>query len=127
MYRWIWMFAIFYSSLCLAQRPSERELRKETTDLKIKTLADGCANIPLHQRDQICDALVELKNVGDDAIESIKATIKLSPTEYTLLTAANAIATGRLRVKTQAPLMTNAWYVFDLKKDSSLFSLEKNF
>lgn len=92
---------------------------------KIETIVDAC--VQSRSKDQICQVLTEFKEVGNDAVEAIKAYIDLSPREYALLTVANALVNQRIRIKTKSRLLSNAVEIYDIKSSSVSFSIEMNF
>lgn len=49
----------------------------------------------------VCLMILELKQLGDDAVETVKALVPLGPFEYFVLTALNFATTGRLRAQLQ--------------------------
>ncbi|NUM58043.1 MAG: hypothetical protein HUU56_05385 [Bdellovibrionaceae bacterium] len=107
-------FIFFFSTKCWALDPGD-----------INQVVDAC--VVQLKRDVICDFLFQVKEVGNDAVEAVKVFFKLTPRDYAILTAANMIATGRVRFQTKSFLHPEARHTFDFKKDSYLVTIELKF
>ena len=111
-------FALFGLSLPAA---AEYVAPKEST-IRIEELAAACAQY--NKRDPICDAIVQLKQVGDDAVEAIKTFVNLGPAEYAVLTVANAVYTQRIRVRSHVPYLPKWNSTLDLQPDQTTLTFE---
>ena len=60
--------------------------------MQLDTLVDACVRSV--KKDQICEVIVEIKEIGVDAVEVIKRFANLTPAQYAMLTAANSLANG---------------------------------
>lgn len=111
------LLLIFVPSLAWSAGPTD-------SDPKLDALINGC--IREVRRDRICDSLVTLKEVGDDAIEAVKEYIALGPYEYYFLTVANIAVTGRARFR--VPVFQNRWQaVFDFRRDETNLTFTRRF
>ncbi|PIS11783.1 MAG: hypothetical protein COT73_02170, partial [Bdellovibrio sp. CG10_big_fil_rev_8_21_14_0_10_47_8] len=97
----------------------------EENSIKIDALTDSC--LASSKRDEICEALIQFREIGSDSLEAIKAYIHLTPRDYALLTMANAIATGRVRIRTKSYLVEGATDTFDIQKNSTSYTFEIGF
>lgn len=100
-------------------------LAEEDARSKIEQIIEACRG--QQRRDQICQAFVDLRQVGDDAIEAIKLYARMSPQEYAILTLANMIATGRFRFRTKSQFFSEGRDVYDIRKDSFVYIYERDF
>lgn len=94
-------------------------------DDSLDLVIQGCLKTPNH--DEICNAIVDLKNIGDDSIEAIKQYAKLTPKQYFALTLANALAKQRLRVRTKSYFFEHGNDTLDLRPDGFFFTFEIKF
>ncbi len=94
-------------------------------DDSLDLVIQGCLKSPNH--DEICNAIVDLKNIGDDSIEAIKQYAKLTPRQYFALTIANALAKQRLRIRTKSYFFENANDTLDLRPDGFFLTFELKF
>lgn len=93
------------------------------TDPKLDALVQGCAQQA--HRDRICDSIVALHLVGNDAIEAVKEYADLGVYEYAALTALNYAATGRLRIRFP---VTKYWQAtFDYQRDNTALIFSSKF
>lgn len=116
---WILIPLIFFSSNCWSQEEPTEET--QSVDEIIKACQAS------QNKDDICKALVRLREVGDDYIEAIKEYIDLGPYQYAILTVANMFATNRLRVRFGAFLIPKATHTIDMQKDEIKFTTEIRF
>mgnify|MGYP000863917773 CR=1 FL=1 len=94
-------------------------------DDSLDLVIQGCLKSPNH--DEICNAIVDLKNIGDDSIEAIKQYAKLTPRQYFALTVANALARQRLRIRTKSYFFENGNDTLDLRPDGFFLTFELKF
>jgi hypothetical protein len=99
------------------------QARGQQVDPKLETSIEECLKLP--HRDKICDALINLKLIGDDSIEAVKEYIELGPLEYYVLTAANLALTGRLRIKVPIP-HSRVTGIIDRQNDSTSIGFSMN-
>ena len=103
-------------------RPTQTENKK----IQIDQLVAAC--ISQQKKDQVCEGLIKLKQIGDDAVEAIKEYVQLGPFEYAVVTAANYAINGRLRIRSRSFLYKKAEHTYDYKKDGSVeFTISWNF
>lgn len=93
--------------------------------IKVESVINAC--IESGAKDKICEALVEFKQVGDDAIEAVKTYIHLTPKQYFLLTLANMAANNRIRIKTRSYFIRDGTDILDIRKDYVGFAFELQF
>ena len=98
---------------------------KPKPNVKVEEMADACAQV--HQKDQICSLVLQVRQIGKDAIEAVKEYVALSETEYTLLTIANAAATQRVRLRSGIYNLPNAGLTLDIKKDETNLIFDHSF
>lgn len=92
------LFVLFLLSLHQSKAATfEEERNKVDQKVQFDQLAEACVQTP--NPDSICDTLVRLKQVGNDAVEAIKEFVPLGPAEYAVLTITNYAITGRLRAR----------------------------
>ena len=91
----------------------------------ISQLSESCR--VSRSQDQICKLILEIEQIGLDSVEAVKQYIKLTPTQYFMLTCANAIAQKRVRIRTQSRLFTNFTEVYDFQESKTFISLETTF
>ena len=96
-----------------------------SSDLKSDEIILSCQTAK--RSDEICKALVGIKNIGDDSVEAIKEYVALGPYEYTALTAANMLATGRLRVRSKSFIHPAARHIYDFRKEEVTIVFEMPF
>lgn len=119
--------AVFLLLLWFSPESGAQERRRED-DVKVQLdqLVQAC--VQSEKRDDVCNTLIQVHQIGDDAVEAIKAFVHLGPFEYAVLTAANFAATGRLRVRPQPILRKDVQNTIDYNKDGIVtIVLEKNF
>ena len=119
------LFVLLFSAAGNAQFSPERDQENKERTSNIDEVAAACQRAA--KKDQICTALVELKQIGDDSIEIIKTYIVLTPAEYSALTLLNMLATGRFRIRTKSYFLKGANDILDFKRDSTTFLIEKDF
>ncbi|GIL17573.1 MAG: hypothetical protein BroJett040_13240 [Oligoflexia bacterium] len=98
---------------------------EETQAQQIDSLASAC--LQATKKDKICEAIITMKQIGDDSIEAIKEYIDLTPSQYAVLTAINYAASGRIRIRTNSKIIPGARHIYDIKKDTFMIYLEKDF
>lgn len=118
-------FYIFWLLLLGYSGPVQAQVQTPPQAAKIDTIVNAC--IHANSKDKICEALVELKQIGDDAIEIIKNYYDLSPRDYAILTAVNVIIQGRFRIRTKSQLIPKATDIYDIRKDQFLYLIELSF
>lgn len=79
---------------------SEELYRRQKIDELIQACQLGKNQLGQDQRG-ICNMILELQQIGDDAVETVKALIPLGPFEYFILTVINFTTSGRLRFQTR--------------------------
>jgi hypothetical protein len=109
--------------LLVSSKPARAEEAKN--NVQLSTVVDACRTQA--NKDKICEALISLQQIGDDSIEAVKEYIDLSPRSYAILTAVNAIASGRLRIRTKSFVIKNANHTYDLRRDKAEFLFEMEF
>lgn len=109
--------------LFFAAKPAEAD--ETNINVQLSTVVDACRSQA--SKDKICEALITLQQIGDDSIEAVKEYIDLSPRSYAILTAVNAIASSRLRIRTKSFVVKNANHTYDLRKDKAEFLFEMEF
>ena len=95
---------------------NERELPSKK--IQLDALVSACEQQA--RRDEVCDGLIKLKQVGDDAVEAIKEYVNLGPFEYAVATALNYAVNGRLRVRSRSFIYRKAEHTYDYKRDGSI-------
>ena len=116
---------VFLFLIIVVSFKADADEAKAADEAKIDAVVNACRDKP--KRDKICDALIEFKQVGDDAIELVKNYIQLTPRDYALLTIANILIQGRLRFKTRSNIIPDATDIYDIRTDQFFFSIEKSF
>lgn len=102
-----------------------KDIYSENQQVKMDELADACARQA--KPDQICVIIVNARQIGNDAVEAVKAFLNLTPEEYALLTAANALAQGRIRIRTGVPFLKGVSSTLDLQRDETRLLFETSF
>jgi hypothetical protein len=102
-----------------------KDIYSENQQVKMDELADACARQA--KPDEICVIIVNARQIGNDAVEAVKAFLNLTPEEYALLTAANALAQGRIRIRTGVPFLRGVSATFDLQRDETRVLFETSF
>lgn len=98
--------------------PSPQQIRTDELVLSCQTS---------RRQDEICRAIVVIKNVGDDSVEAVKEFVQLGSYEYAALTAINVVATGRLRLRSKSFLFPNARHIYDIRRDEVTIVFEAPF
>jgi hypothetical protein len=126
MARWMSLsiLGLLLSANCFAEAaPATNEIPEHK--FQFEEMSEACAKTD--KRDKICDVLVQVRNVGKDALEFAKETLDLTPTQYTLLTIGNSLATGRFRIRTNAYFIPDTALTLDFQRSETSFLLEKSF
>jgi hypothetical protein len=110
--------AFAHSEFNLTPRPEEQKV-------KFDEIADACRQSK--NKDKICDIFIEARQIGDDALEAVKQYIELTKNQYAVLTVLNALATGRVRIRSQAYIVNEASLTLDLQKDGTSLVFDKAF
>ncbi|GEM_PF-3043221 len=90
---------IFSPSSCwgareyLTVQDQEAAIRQQRIDDLVAACIQG------KKKDEICKAIIEFKQIGDDSIEAIKSLYPMGPFEYFVLTVINFAQSGRLRIQ----------------------------
>jgi hypothetical protein len=94
----IYSFLIFicFHNFASAQRAFDN-FEEASRGRTIADLVAACRHG--YNQSNICDLIMELQQLGADAVETVKALIPLGPLEYFLLTVLNYSSTGRLRTQ----------------------------
>jgi hypothetical protein len=125
----MWPVWIFFLTLALAlngiaaEDPTTQNQR--INQVQLDQIADACQR--QNRKDKMCEALIQLREIGDDAVEAVKNFANLTPTEYALLTAVNSIANGRVRVRTKARFFGNGADTLDIHKQTVALIFERTF
>jgi len=93
--------------------------------IRLESMADSC--LKSSQQDEICQSLIQLRQMGYDSVEAIKQYANLSQNQYTLLTIANAIATKKIRLRSKSYFLKDGYDILDIRKDSASLGLEVKF
>ena len=110
---------IFFSLAAVAEYVPPKE-----STVRIDELAAACAQNS--KRDAICDVIVQLKQVGDDAVEAIKTFVNLGPAEYAVLTVLNAAYSQRVRIRSRVPYFTSWNSTLDLQPNQTSLTFERS-
>lgn len=117
------LLLLLFSHNVLADEEDDR--KKADAERKLDAVAQACIDAP--KKDQICQAIVQLKQVGDDAIETVKEYMHLSPREYAILTFINMVSTGRVRIRTGSKIVAGGTDIVDIKRDYLGYAFEISF
>ncbi|MCE3009539.1 MAG: hypothetical protein LW875_02865 [Proteobacteria bacterium] len=92
---------------------------------QIDEVIAACAQA--RKKDEVCDAIVKLKDIGNDALEAIKEFTNLTPAQYFALTVANAMAQGRIRIRTRPKWAPHYEQTIDIKNKSITILISTQF
>ncbi len=81
----------------------------------------------MQKKEGICNLILNVKQLGDDSIETIKEYMNLGPYQYAFLTVANMIANRRLRVKSGVPYLKGVTQTIDIQSGESSITWEYPF
>jgi len=76
-----------------------------------------------YKQGNICEIIMELQQLGADAVETVKALIPLGPFEYFLLTAINFASTGRLRAQLKPIIHPQIKNTFEYRRPGEVWIL----
>ena len=112
--------------VCLAiLLPTQSFAVEKESQVQLDTLVDACVRAA--KKDQICEFIVEVKEIGVDTIEVIKRFANLTPTQYAILTAANSIANGRIRIRGRNLWNPEIINTLDIQKDKVMLIFDTTF
>lgn len=120
---------LLLAAALLASSPGRAQFRPQNPEDDDKVQLDQLVNACLtaQSRDALCDTIIQIRQIGDDAVEMVKTYVKLGPFEYAMLTVANFAVTGRLRVKTQPLFYKDVENTIDYNTDGTVsLVLEKD-
>lgn len=125
MVRWV-LFLILTCSL-LGSQANAQSAKEQIQEQKFKMeeITDACSKV--QDKDKICGMLLQIRQIGNDAVEFAKAYLDLTPHQYALLTVANSVATGRVRMQTSAPMFADASVAVDIKRSETQVIFMKSF
>lgn len=103
----------------------EQKISDADAEAKLLELSEACRK--QQRTDVVCNFLVTIKQVGDDALEAIKAYVDLSENQYKALTVINVLATGRFRLKYKSGLTKTGMDTIDIQKDQFTYTFEDTF
>lgn len=121
-------FTLLFSTMIFESGLAANSFENEKTrvnQIQLDQIADACQKQT--KKDQICEAMIQLREIGTDTIEAIKHFANLTPTQYAILTAANSIANGRLRLRTQAQFWGKGSDTLDIQKQTVTYIFERDF
>lgn len=94
------ILVLFFTSSLKSNENWEEQYRKQKIDELIQACQIGKNQVGQDQRG-ICNMILELQQIGDDALETVKVLVPLGPFEYFILTLINFTSSGRLRFQTK--------------------------
>ncbi len=103
----------------------EQASPKQDAKAELDRVIQAC--VRSEKRDAICDTLAQVRQIGDDAVEWVKAYVHLTPFEYAALTVGNFISTNRARINLQPLFNKEVRNIVDLKNGEVTLILERNF
>lgn len=106
-------------------QPTQSLAAEKESQVQLDTLVDACVRAA--KKDQICEFIVEVKEIGVDTIEVIKRFANLTPTQYAILTAANSIANGRIRIRGRNLWDPEIINTLDIQKDKVMLIFDTTF
>ena len=89
---------VFFSGSAYAQRAFDNFVQA-SRERNVADLVVACQQG--YNQSNICEMIMELQQLGADAVETVKAIMPLGPLEYFILTMINLASTGRLRAQVQ--------------------------
>jgi len=100
-------------------------LLAQNQQFKMEEVTEACSRA--NQKDKICGMLLQIRQIGNDAVEFAKSYLNLTPTEYAFLTAANSLATGRIRMQTSTPMFADSSVALDIQRSETQLIFSKDF
>lgn len=104
---------------------AEAQRAGDENQVQLDELVKAC--ISSQSQDEVCRTLVQIQQIGNDAVEAIKTFVHLGPFEYAVLTAANFALTQRLRIRTRPLLFKDMQNTLDYNKGTVTLIFEREF
>ncbi|MCS6838827.1 MAG: hypothetical protein NZ480_08270 [Bdellovibrionaceae bacterium] len=121
----------FFSTPSFAQQNDdiwERGRQRTLQDVIIACQGYQQSHLPVKYRDtNICSIIVELQQIGNDVIETIKTLLPLGPFEYFVATVVNFSVSGRLRAQLQPLIHPRVRNVIEYRREGEfviMFSMD---
>lgn len=118
------IFVVLLLVLKLSSAKAQFQKKEQEDKVQLDEIAKAC--VSAQKKDEICATLVQIQQIGKDAVEAIKTFVDLGPSEYAVLTIANFAVTQRLRIRTHPLLFKNVENTLDYKDGTLTLILEKN-
>jgi len=118
-------FIFLLTNLLLASIAQAYASGEKESQVQLDTLVDACVRSV--KKDQICEVIVEIKEIGVDAVEVIKRFANLTPAQYAMLTAANSLANGRIRIRGRNIWNPDIINTLDIQRDKVSLIFDTSF
>lgn len=121
----LFLLFAFSSNEAMSQELQSGEDSNLNAEAKILELSEACRK--QQRTDIVCNFLVTIRQVGDDAVEAVKAYADLSEDQYKALTIINVLVTGRFRLKYKSGLTRTGMDTIDIQRDQFSYTFEDTF
>lgn len=118
-------FLLLLTNLLLVSTSQAYTSEEKESQVQLDTLVDACVRSV--KKDQICEVIVEIKEIGVDAVEVIKRFANLTPAQYAMLTAANSLANGRIRIRGRNICNPDIINTLDIQRDKVSLIFDTSF